>query len=111
MTVRSALLNAAVAVHGETWDEHVALRHPEVLPFFDYVVGTIEAPEMIARDARHTERVYFLRRWPDEMGFPATWLHVLVLLPPCAMEGRFLSAWASRRIGGREIIWRASDQN
>jgi len=57
ITVVAGHLDVAVAIQRETWDEHVAVRHPEVLPYLDHVVGTIENPEMIARDARHRERV------------------------------------------------------
>ena len=78
------------------------------MPYFDRVIATIEQPEMVARDGRHRERVYFYRRWPGIQDFPARWLQVLVLLPEDAVMGRFLSAWASRETGGKETLWRAT---
>ena len=81
ITVRAGHLAAAIAIDRQTWDGHVAVRHPEVSPYLDCVIGTIEQPETIARDATHPERVYFLKHWPDVPHFRRNWLQVLVLLP------------------------------
>lgn len=110
ITVVAKYFEVPVALKRETWDEHIARRHPEVLPYFDHVISTIEDPRIIGRDVRHPERVYFYRRWPDISDFPAEWMQVLVLLEQHAPMGKLLSAWAARRIGGKEIIWRAENQ-
>ena len=110
ITVIAEHFGVPVAFRRDVWEGHVAQRHPEVLPYFDHAISTIEEPEIIARDQRHPERVYFYRRWPEITDFPGKWLQVLVLLPEAASKGIVLSAWAARRIGGKETIWHATDQ-
>ncbi|MBD3293701.1 MAG: hypothetical protein GF393_12310 [Armatimonadia bacterium] len=111
ITVLAGYFDIPVAIRRATWDDHVATRHPEVLSYFDHVVSTIEEPHVISRDRRHPERVYFYRQWPEIVDFPGKWLQVLVLIPRGARRGSVISAWAARRIGGKETIWRASDQS
>jgi len=107
MTVVAGHFGTPVVITRRTWHGHVVEGHPEMKPYLDLVMATIEEPDVIARDTRHPGRVYFNKRWADISDFPAAWLQAMVLLPRDGSFARLLSAWPARRVGGKEIVWTA----
>lgn len=105
MTVVGRHFGVPVLITRERWYGYVSDGHPEMRPYADLVVATIEQPDVVGRDTRHRERVYFWKRWPDIPDFPAAWLEAMVWLPWDGSVGRLLSAFPVRRVGGKNVIW------
>jgi len=111
MTVLAGHLEVPIVITRGTWQGHVVERHPEMGPYLELTIAALEAPDVIGRDSRYPERVYFWKKWPDVRDFPAAWLEVMVVLPTDGRFGRLLSAFPVRSVAGKEIIWTAAGQD
>ena len=93
-----------VVLTEQCWIGHVTKQHPEMVPFRDWVVQTIEAPDAIFRAKRDPRRRIYTRKYAH---VPAVG-NELTLLVYVGNDDRFVAtahfaAAAFRRLGER--LW------
>jgi hypothetical protein len=88
----------------ENRDQHVAERHPELLPEHrDRIATTLAAPDMVRRSGRFADARLFTR-WYDKL---RSGKHVVVVVVSAAGTGRhwIVTAYIARRLAAGEVEW------
>lgn len=80
---------------------HIAIRHPDVLPYLARIGAVLEQPDEIRRSQRDSETLLFYREFPKMLGGKN--LAVVVKIDHRAFV---LSAYLTRTRVNGEVLWK-----